>query len=269
MERMVEMETLKMNKIWMTMGVVLVCAFGVFQGMEGAALSSSGAKGHASGGWAVMFKEAHQKKYFNGKLRFTGYIAQVCQSIDGHHCKHGGKQVHLRYGDWKWFWPNGKLKAKRHYDMGHLQGSSEAWYATGQKRWSEHFKHGKLDGVRKVWFENGKVKSVSHFKHGRLDGAAKTWWWNGSKASAGSYVKGKKEGSWKSWYVSGHNKAVVTYKEGLRHGKAVLFWYVCRPAGCGSVQIQNGFWKNGKKSGRWTYNSIDSNGKLTSKTQTY
>lgn len=230
---------------------------------------AAGAHSAGKGGWAVMFTEKYKRKYFSGKYRVKGHIAQVCASQDGHHCTKGGKQTHKRHGKWEWFWPNGKLKSQRSFAFGSLEGTAKAWYSNGQLRWVEHYSHGKLDGKRVEHFANGKVKSKTHYKKGRLHGKAATWWWNGKKATTGAYELGKKTGVWNSYYVSGHQKSSETFKGGVLHGNFSHWWFVCRPAGCGAVKMQQGFYKKGQKSGRWTYGSFGTDGKFSKATESY
>lgn len=255
-----------MKKVWLTIG--MVCAVGLVQGDLEKASAASGAKSSSSG-WMVMFEEPHKKKYYSGRLRETGKIAQVCQSNDGKHCKKTGKQTHVRHGKWTYFWPNGEVKAIQHYDKGLLDGSSQGFYQNGNKRWDETFVKGERNGERTVWFKNGKLKLTSHYKDGLLHGASVVYWWNGEMSSAGSYHRGKKVGTWKSWYLTGHQRGLVNYTAGVRNGLNNHYWYICRPTGCGSVKMKSGYWKDGKKDGRWKYCAVNADGKINCSTQTY
>lgn len=230
--------------------------------------AASGTHGQKSG-WAVMFSEKYERKQDNGQAVVIGHIAQVCASQDGHHCTRGGKQTRTRHGEWKWFWTNGKLKAVRHFQLGQLHGVSKAWYPNGQLRWEEQYVGGKLEGERRVFFANGKPQAQENYKHGQLHGDFASWWWDGKPSAQGQYENGKQQGVWKTWYLTGHAKEQVTYNRGQQEGLFVQWWYVCRPSGCGSVKMLEGFYHKGEKKGRWLQGSFSSTGQFTSTFTSY
>lgn len=229
---------------------------------ESTALAASGAHSIKSG-WAVMFAEKHEEKQDDGSLVVKGQIAQVCTSQDGHHCVTGGKQTRTRHGEWTWFWPNGKTKAVRHFHIGQLHGVSKAWYPNGQLRWVEQYVAGKLEGERKEFFANGVSKTKENYRGGKLHGPYTSWWWNGKKSTEGSYEYGKPRGNWQSWYLTGHKKEQSTFKDGVLNGLFVQWWYVCRPVGCDSVKMMEGFYQKGKKQGRWLQGTFGADGQFS------
>lgn len=243
-----------------------LCAFACCSMGQSLVATASSAKKAAPGSNFLMFEEKHLEKYYDGKIKVKGVIAQVCELPAGqkklYTCPKGSKQAHVKYGVWKWFWPNGEKLAERKYDLqGHLTGKARSWFATGNIRWEESYKEGKLEGTRTVYFRSGSKKLEADYKAGKRDGQFASYWWNGKRASEGKYAEGKRIGTWKTYYTNGDLKEVINYANGKRHGAYVMYRSICQQSGCSSVKTVAGSYKKGQKEGKWYRWFFDANGR--------
>ena len=55
------------------------------------------------------------------------------------------------------FYPNGALKAQRHYRKGKLMGVSKLFYPTGEVMSVCRYKKDKLEGACKTYYESGQL----------------------------------------------------------------------------------------------------------------
>lgn len=248
------------------LGSLLTCGFVCMAGTMPSDAVAGG--GHAAAGKKavrslLMFKEKHKETYYGGKLKVKGIIAQVCEVPKRdrvYRCPQGSKQIHVKHGTWKWFWPNGKLMAVRHYHIGHLDGVSKSWFASGLLRSKAAFEKGKQIGTATSYYAKGKKKLVEQFENGLRNGKSTSYWWNGKMSAEGKYKNGKRTGTWRTFYINGDVKTSTVYVNGQRHGAYVLYRSVCQPTGCGSLVSVQGSYKNGLKHGTWNRWYYDANG---------
>jgi len=191
-------------------------------------MATAGKKGGAHAHHAHPSIHSAKLKYWNGKPKRVGKIAEF-------HSKEHVKKV--RHGLWKWWWPNGRLKAKHTYHYGKQVGVSKSWYSNGKKRSLAKFQKGLKHGVEKLWYSSGQLKSLSNYQGGKLHGTHTEYWWDGRKAVEAQYRKGKKDGTWAEWYYTGDRKLLIHYKNDKREGQWYEWWLVCKPSGCNHKKI--------------------------------
>jgi antitoxin component YwqK of YwqJK toxin-antitoxin module len=96
----------------------------------------------------------------NGKP-FTGNVQKL---YDNGQVAIEGKVVNgLREGEWKWYYPTGKLKRTSIYKKGKKNGKTVYYWPNGNKRAEIYFYEDK--NVRQIsWDKNGKRKPNPQFK---------------------------------------------------------------------------------------------------------
>jgi antitoxin component YwqK of YwqJK toxin-antitoxin module len=108
-----------------------------------------------------------------------------------------------------------KLKSQEHYNMGTLDGLSEAWSCDDihSPEWSTEYKKGKKDGMHKIYYK-GKFNTIAHYKNGKKDGIYKDYHHNGKLATVATYKNGVRHGSYKFWDHTGKLVSEIIYKNG-------------------------------------------------------
>ncbi len=87
-----------------------------------------------------------EKLYDNGQVAIEGKV------VDG-----------LREGEWKWYYPTGKLKRTSIYKKGKKNGKTVYYWPNGNKRMEIYFYEDK--NIRQMsWDKNGKRKPNPQFK---------------------------------------------------------------------------------------------------------
>ena len=96
----------------------------------------------------------------------------------------------VRYGQWQWFYEDGK-------------------------KWIEiNLTKGKEDGHWIAWYNNGNVREEVDYKHGRKNGQWFEYYESGEKLCEGFYIMGKEDSTWQGWHRNGIKKYLKTYKNG-------------------------------------------------------
>ena len=95
-----------------------------------------------------------------------------------------------RHGEWRFYYPNGKVQLEGTYDRGKETG-------------------------RFVWYhENGQKSSEGDYYAGLKQGRWEGWYKNGALKTAGMCVEGKHDGLWMSWHENGMPKLQAQYTKG-------------------------------------------------------
>jgi antitoxin component YwqK of YwqJK toxin-antitoxin module len=92
------------------------------------------------------------------------YTGNVKKLYDNGQVAIEGKVVNgLREGEWKWYYPDGKLKRTSIYKKGKKNGKTIYFYPNGKKRAEIYFVDDK--NIRQIsWDKNGKRKPNPQFK---------------------------------------------------------------------------------------------------------
>ena len=183
-----------------------------------------------------------------------------------------------KYGIWKEFYPNERIKYQASYIDGKLNGYYREYDEYGKLIKSVLYSQGRqvvdspseieLDDTTKVvsqnpkekieYFENGKIKSkkqtVSDKQHGTQDYFDE----NGNRILSEIYrygkiyaqglidENGKYQGEWKLYYDSGKIKAKGNYISSVREGQWIFYFE-------NGETEQTGFFEKGKASGDWIW----------------
>ena len=199
------------------------------------------------------------------------------------------KASSLLDGEQKYYFENGKLESISHYEKGKRSGLYESWNIAGVKKsetaycfdvycgtfktWFENgtieqnYSYGKpiydsigkaykavLDGKYEAYYNNSKPKQLGSFKLGKEDGTLIKFHENNIKASEQNFSEGLKNGASKRWSRNGvliesENYIVIKQNEKLVAVKEGEYLYYNE---ANQQIINQGFYKNGKKEGKWT-----------------
>ncbi|MBT3208893.1 MAG: hypothetical protein HN704_01490 [Bacteroidetes bacterium] len=179
-----------------------------------------------------------------------------------------------KQGEWKYFYPDGKIKSKGKFRSNKKNGKWEYYYLNGNKEQKGIYKNGKFSGDWIWYFENGKVKREEHYYNGKEEGQFIEYDELDQIISKGEFIDGEKEGEW--YYFVGDHIEKGKYKYGLKDG----LWEYSFPNGDRSFEgsfiedREHGkhryYFKNGnirkegeylfgKKEKRWRYYDSESN----------
>lgn len=107
--------------------------------------------------------------------------------------------VAVSNGQFKAFYPNGKV-------------SRECVYSDGEK-----------NGQMTIYYNNGQVRSVDNEVYGITEGVSKEFYANGKLESEYPYLSDNLEGIGKEYYKSGTLKKEIAYANGTNHGPTKLY----------------------------------------------
>lgn len=114
-----------------------------------------------------------------------------------------------RVGAWTYYFQNGKILSKEHYEAGKLHGKLENYYSNGKLLEESHYQQGVLWGSSKKYAEDGTLLEEVTFKEGVLHGPAAYYELNGTIKEKGAYNNGKRVGQWE-FYIDGKKSDTKT-----------------------------------------------------------
>lgn len=100
----------------------------------------------------------------------------------------------LEDGEWRKYYPNGKLQEQRFY------------------------KAGKKTGIMKSWWGNGKLQMLFEFENDEYEGTCSEWNLQGVLIREQHYHFGHEDGSQRQWYDDGKVRSNYIMKNGRRYG---------------------------------------------------
>lgn len=161
-----------------------------------------------------------------------------------------GKYVDgLREGNWTYFFTNGKTEQSGIYKMDWPTGSWKWYYFNGQLHREDMYRNGKEDGTSVEYDTLGVVINEGEFSAGARNGKWKLT--VNDHIEEGQYLDGERDGLWVWYYGEGKKMFEGEFQSGIpvnRH----KYWYVN-----GQVEM-TGKYKGGEMDGRWDY--YDTNG---------
>jgi len=143
------------------------------------------------------FSKLHETFYYpNGQIYKTG------------HTNNGIK----KYGVWKWFYEDGKLKEINHYKDGMEDGENKSYYPNGNLKSEGQNKKGERVGWFIFYKEDGKPQSASAFKYNSpYYYGKKEYYDNGQLKSIELYYRPGVV-AWEYYYPNGQLKKLAYYK---------------------------------------------------------
>ncbi len=159
-------------------------------------------------------------------------------------------------GNWKEFFPDGKLKATGPYIKDRKEGLWKFYYKSGQLEQVGAYLDGMPDSSWRWFFSNGNLLREEFFFEGKSDGLMTEYDLEGDVVTQGDYIEGKREGKW--FYQAGDNRDEGEYIEGLRNGLWTSYFAE------GTVNYEGKYiddLPNGKHSWYWDNGKIKKEGK--------
>ncbi|MBB4805209.1 antitoxin component YwqK of YwqJK toxin-antitoxin module [Chryseobacterium defluvii] len=98
------------------------------------------------------------------------------------------------HGEWKQFFPGGKLRQQRYYENGVKVKTLKEWWDNGKLKISGSFLKGENHGVYKEWNREGRLVQEMHYKSGYEEGSQKQFYDNGKIRSNYVMKNGKRYG---------------------------------------------------------------------------
>lgn len=98
------------------------------------------------------------------------------------------------HGQWKRFYPEGRLEELRYFDKGVKIKTLTRWWENGQMQMICTFKNGEYDGALKEWNENGQLTQEMNYRNGYESGSQKMYYDNGKIRSNYVVKDGKRIG---------------------------------------------------------------------------
>ena len=136
------------------------------------------ARGNRQGFWTITGNIARDVRYpGNGRVEEGNYI--------------NGKKT----GEWKGYWPSGKIRSQIEYQHGTPLGNYILFYENGQAEESGVWHYGRYKGAFKRYYPNGKVQQALYFDdHGHAEGLQIHYFEDGSTAMRCHMIQGKESG---------------------------------------------------------------------------
>ncbi|MCE9593155.1 MAG: hypothetical protein K8S98_03080 [Planctomycetes bacterium] len=120
----------------------------------------------------------------------------------------------LRDGEELEWWPDGRLRARRHFDHGEPSGEWATWFEDGTQS-SESTLGGDELAPMRWWHPNGTLATEGVGRNGSREGRWRSWYANGVHESEGEYRDNHLEGEWIFWNDDGGECERVRYSRGL------------------------------------------------------
>lgn len=154
----------------------------------------------------------------------------------------GELELGKRIGEWKTYFPNGKLKDVGDFRSGvfHLKSAwgqdGEQMIKNGNGEYVAYFekstyiyekgtfKNGLKDGYWEVHYPNTiLIQQELNFVDGKLKGRSVNYYNNGNLMSEGVFDMDKKTGEWKWYYESGQLQCSISYEDDKKQGDQLFY----------------------------------------------
>lgn len=129
----------------------------------------------------------------------------------------------LREGEWRFFYPDGRLMALEHYRHGSLEGWAETFYPSGKLNTREFWREDVLEDSAFYYHENGSLYRKGCYVNGQYAGAWLTFSDRGVRVQEGHYRNGLPDGCFINWNDEGHLIEEGWYREGKKDGSFYYF----------------------------------------------
>lgn len=141
---------------------------------------------------AIYLENNNGSVFHNGKL-FSGVVYSLYPDTKDTAEIMGFKNG-KEHGEWKQFFPSGKLSSQRFFDKGIKIKTLKEWWDNGNIKISGSFFKGENNGEYKEWNRNGGLVREMHYKLGYEEGSQKQFYDNGKIRSNYVVSHGKRYG---------------------------------------------------------------------------
>ena len=182
-----------------------------------------------------------EKTYTNGAIRYQGQFRND-----------------KPYGEFKYFYPDGKLKSIVRYRKKGEDAYVKSFQFNGKPLAKGKFVHQKKDSLWRYYSDlDGKLVATENYKNGIKDGQSISYYpENGKPVEIITYKKGLKWGPWKKFFPDGKLSQEGFYDKDTLNGSYHVFFVG------GKLQMQ-GAYEKGLQNGLWIF--YDSTGKVIRK----
>jgi len=139
--------------------------------------------------------------------------AQDSTPLSAHFEKDG-----VREGQFRKYYPNGKVQAEGYYLHGKLHGPSMFFSEAGGKLAESWFVNGSLQGKSRYYYASGQLYAQKRYRDGKLEGLQEYFYELGNTRTLMSYSAGRLHGDVRLYWENGQPKRIAYYKDGKRNG---------------------------------------------------
>lgn len=157
-----------------------------------------------------LLKEAKKEK---GVIHLCSYTEQ------GQMLQEGDLLNGERDGIWKFYFPNGKLKATETYVKGSLEGPFKNYHRNGKISSEGVCKDGEKEGLEKTYHLNGTLSGLGFYKEGKLNGFEEEYNQFGVLVSSIYWLDGNQDGTATYYHPNGKIQSIDYFKEDLFIGR--------------------------------------------------
>lgn len=159
----------------------------------------------------------------------------------------------IPYGEFRYYYPEGKLKAiSKFYDNG-IQSFTITYFNNGFKMAEGRFINEKRDSLWKFYSEyDGKLVAEEMYLDGKKNGLSRTFYAGEGVAEILTWEEDSREGNWEQYFSDGKLKIKGTYKKNENEGEVTAYY----PSG---KVLYSGYYHNGFRIGTWTYYDVKGN----------
>lgn len=132
----------------------------------------------------------------------------------------------VQSGEWKFYYPKNKIKAKGNYVNGNETELDNSSIPLNGR-----------DGIWRFFFENGLPMTTVTYSNGKLNGSYTAYYNNGSKKAEGIFNDGienkfdsqnlpsnGREGNWNMYFENGNLKSELKYQDGIVNGECKAYF---------------------------------------------
>lgn len=150
-------------------------------------------------------------------------------------------------GEFRYYYPGGKLKAVSMFSENGKRSSTVSYYKNGLKMASGCYLNEKKDSIWQFFNEyDGGLVSSETYKNGIREGVSKIFYADGSVSETFNYKNGLKSGLWEQFYLDGKLKLRGSFVNGEKQGSLTIFY------NSGQAMI-SGHYLAGHQDGTWNY----------------
>jgi antitoxin component YwqK of YwqJK toxin-antitoxin module len=181
----------------------------------------------------------------DGKGRKQGYWRKS-DSL-GHKIYEGRFRDGIPEGEFRYFYPNGKLKTVSLVSQQGSKAQTTSWYSNGKLMATGCYLQEKKDSIWKFYNEtDGTLVSEEHYTAGIRNGKSVTYFQDGLAAEVITWKNGVRNGPWEQHYSDGKIKVKSAYLNNEKNGSFVTYY------ASGQVMM-SGAYASGRMDGTWTY----------------
>ena len=164
---------------------------------------------------------------------------------DGSLKAQGEYEDNLKVGTWKYFFTDGKIEQTGRYARGLPTGVWTWYYPNQQIRLEEEYINGLEDGMSTEYSDSGTVIAKGEYIDGYREGE---WEFSiNDLRVVGNYFEGERQGTWKNYYADTEKLQFEgNYESGQENGYHVYYWKNGNPR-------MRGRYVMGEKEGIWEY----------------